>query len=171
MDGAPYAGCARGSRKCAEAKRREAASEAMRPKGPQGAACAAEAPHKLRADRMCWAGNAAAGDVPKKAKLSEGSRADCAAIERTSEAKWPQGATPSPHHAKGCMAMDATPNAILRLRSGERTQPGGPTRRRARLRRHSPHTDIHTTTHIMQTHAYPRRSVVQCGLEGASIEN
>ena len=30
--------------------------------------------------------------VPKKAKLSEGSRADCGAIERTSEAKWPQGA-------------------------------------------------------------------------------
>ena len=36
------------------------------------------------------------------------------------------------------MAMDATPNAIWRLRSGERTQPGGPPRRRARLRRHSP---------------------------------
>ena len=51
------------------------------------------------------------------------------------------------------MAMDATPNAIWRLRSGERTQPGGPTRRRARLRRHSPHTDIHTTTH--HTHVCP----------------
>ena len=31
-------------------------------------------------------------DAPKKAKLSEGSRADCEAIERTSEAKCPQGA-------------------------------------------------------------------------------
>ena len=48
-------------RKCAGAKRRVAASEAKRPKGPQGATCAAEtALAKLSADRMCWAGNAAA---------------------------------------------------------------------------------------------------------------
>ena len=48
-------------RKCAGAKRRAAASEAKGPKGPQGAACAAEtADCKLSADRMCWAGNAAA---------------------------------------------------------------------------------------------------------------
>ena len=32
------------------------------------------------------------GNAPKKAQLSEGSRADCAAIERTSVAKCPQGA-------------------------------------------------------------------------------
>ena len=62
----------------------------------------------------------------KRVSVSEGTRADCEAIERTSEAKCPQGAALSPHYAKGCMAMDATPNAILRLRSGERTQPGGP---------------------------------------------
>ena len=49
------------------------------------------------------------------------------------------------------MAMDATPNAIWRLRSGERTQPSGPTRRRARLRRHFPHTDRHTP-HTYYTH-------------------
>ena len=51
----------RRSRKCAGAKRRVAASEAKRPKGPQGATCAAPpAAPWLSADRMCWAGNAAA---------------------------------------------------------------------------------------------------------------
>ena len=59
MDGAPYDGCARGSRKCAEAKRREDSAK-PNPKGAQASACAAGTPPKLRADRMCRAGNAAA---------------------------------------------------------------------------------------------------------------
>ena len=59
MDGAPYAGCARGSRRCAEAKRREDSAK-PNPKGAQASACAAGTPPKLRADRMCRAGNAAA---------------------------------------------------------------------------------------------------------------
>ena len=54
------------------------------------------------------------------------------------------------------MAMDAPPNAILRLRSGERTQPGGPTRRRVRLRRHSPHTDMQTHTTRLHTKYHQR---------------
>ena len=57
--------------------------------------------------------NAFGGKIhaPKKAKLSEGSRADCAAIERTSEAKWPQGTArkPNPKGAQASTRVD--PNA------------------------------------------------------------
>ncbi len=47
------------ARECAEAKRREDSAK-PNPKGAQASACAAGTPHKLRADRMCRAGNAAA---------------------------------------------------------------------------------------------------------------
>ena len=54
----------------------------------------------------------APADVPKKAKLSEGSRADCEAIERTSEAKCPQGAALSDLGAEARIAKRPHPKAI-----------------------------------------------------------
>ena len=45
--------------------------------------------------RFCGAKHWRSVNAPQKVKLSEGSRADCVAIERTSEAKCPQGAARS----------------------------------------------------------------------------
>ena len=51
--------------------------------------------HLPREKRFCGAKHWRSVNAPQKVKLSEGSRADCVAIERTSEAKCPQGAARS----------------------------------------------------------------------------
>ena len=90
----------RGAHQAGRAARRQARTPPERPNAP--------AP---------TARDSAPGDAPQKAKLSEGSRADCAAIERTSEAKWPQGAAPTHRSGKGRSAKRTRPKPIWRLAS------------------------------------------------------
>ena len=106
-------GCAGMRRREAEGSRADCAAieRTSVVKWPQGAARSETQPRNAVAPVPTVADNAPA-DVPRKAELSEGSRADCEAIERTSEAKCPQGAALSDLDAEARIAKRPHPKAI-----------------------------------------------------------
>ena len=156
------------SRKCAGAKRRVAASEAKRPKGPQGTACAdPTATPWLSADRMCWAGDAAAfsrtrlgrrdawrwtrprsaiwrlpRNAPKKAKLSEGRFGEaepegCASIRGRGRSQ-----APSATGGRGCITAAQAGLANRASQAERKRVPSGIPRTLT-----GKHANKHTTPH------------------------